>query len=159
MTRLPAKTRFNWPYAKGKNNEDIDLSVIPPKEQRSADLAFLGGLKQGWYGITNPRLGVGFGMVWPKEVFKHIWFWQEFRGSKGWPWYRSNYVMALEPFTSYDESGLSYCVENGTALKLSPGETKEVNLIALCFESSAGVEYIDENGLVFNKNGGLIHEK
>ncbi|MBP1934470.1 aldose 1-epimerase [Ammoniphilus resinae] len=151
-TRLPQKTRFQWPQAQSRSGETIDLSVLPSKQNRSADLAFLGGLEEGWYGVTNPKLGFGFGMVWPKGIFPYLWFWQELRGSSGYPWYSSNYVMALEPFTSYDESGLAHCVENGTARKLAPGESIEVDLIALCFESSNGVKRIDHKGDITPKD-------
>jgi hypothetical protein len=155
-TRLPGKTRFQWPHAEDRKGNRLDLSVVPPREERSADLAFLGGIESGWYAITNPLLKVGFGMVWPEEVFPHLWYWQEFRGSSGWPWYDSAYVMALEPFTSYDETGLANCVENGTARNLGPGESIEVSLIAVGFESERGVEGIDRNGDPKVKNLGGI---
>lgn len=146
--RLPAGIRFDWPVTRDKEGAPLDLSVVPPGQSRSADLAFLGGLREGWYGITNPSLGLGFGMVWPEEIFPYLWFWQEFRGSSGWPWYGSNYVMALEPFTSYDASGVAGCVGNGTARKLGPGESIEVDLVAVCFESEAGIERIERDGTV-----------
>ena len=154
MARLPPGARFDWPIARDKDGHSLDLSVVPSEQERSADLAFLGGFEQGWYGITNPDLGVGFGMVWPEDIFPYLWFWQEFRGSAGWPWYSSNYVMALEPFTSYDASGVSGCVENGTARQLGPGETLEVSLTAVCFESGAGVERIERDGTVRVRGGG-----
>lgn len=148
MTRLPRKTRFSWPDATDQQSQPLDLSVVPPEAQPSADLAFLGGLKEGWYSLTNPGLGIGFGMVWPEEIFPYMWFWQEFHGSTGWPWYKSAYVMALEPFTSFDDSGLAHCVVNGTARKLAPQKSLEVDLIALCFESTRGVSRIDSTGKV-----------
>jgi hypothetical protein len=145
-TRLRAGTRHDWPTARDKDGGALDLSVVPSEEWRSADLAFLGGLEEGWYAVTNPALGVGFGLVWPKEVFPYLWFWQEFRGSSGWPFYGSCYAMALEPFTGYDETGLSRCLENGTARRLAPGESIGASIVALCFEGKAGVERIDEDG-------------
>jgi hypothetical protein len=148
FTRLPKKSRFSWPIAEGTNGEKINLSTVPYKENQSADLAFFGELDEGWYGITNPKLGFGFGMVWPKELFPYAWLWQEFMGSEGWPWYKSAYVMAIEPFTSYDESGLTHCIENGTARSIQPGETIEVELTALFFESRNGISYISPTGEV-----------
>lgn len=152
-SRLPAKRRFPWPNAINKDGNPLDLSIVPSKERRSADLAFLGDIEEGWYGVTNPKLGVGFGMAWPVEVFPHLWFWQELKGSSGWPWYGSNYVMALEPFTSYDESGLADCVANGTARRLGPGEEIEASLVALCFEGKGGVERIDADGTPHPREG------
>jgi galactose mutarotase-like enzyme len=147
-TRMPQKSRFKWPIVKGKKHEDIDLSILPSKVNRSADLAFIGGFSEGWYGITNPQLGFGFGMAWPKEIFPHMWFWQELKGSFGWPWYGRNYAMAIEPFTSFDESGLAHCVDNGTARKIGAGESLEVNLAAGCFDSEKGINKIDIDGNV-----------
>lgn len=147
-TRLPQKSRFKWPIVKGKDHQDIDFATLPPKDNRSADLAFIGGFREGWYGITNPQLGFGFGMAWPKEIFPHMWFWQELKGSFGWPWYGRNYTMAIEPFTSYDESGLAHSVDNGTARKLGAGESLEVKILAGCYESEKGINKIDMNGNV-----------
>ena len=155
--RLPAGTRFDWPVARDKAGALLDLSVVPSRQARSADLAFLGGFEEGWYGITNPSLGLGFGLVWPEDIFPYLWFWQEFRGSAGWPWYGSNYVMALEPFTSYDASGLAGCVVNEMARKLGPGESVEVDLTAVCFEGKAGVERIERDGTVRVRGEGKGH--
>ena len=147
-SRLPRKTRFDWPKATDKQGQPLDLSVIPSETNSSADLSFLGGLEEGWYGLTNPTLGVGFGLVWPKEIFPYIWMWQEFRSSSGWPWFKSTYVMGFEPFTSIDDVGLAGCVENGTARQIGPHETLEVEMVAVCFETSKGVSGIDKAGNV-----------
>lgn len=150
-SRLPRKDRFAWPNVTN-GERTIDLSVLPPETETSADLSFLGGLEEGWYGLTNPELGVGFGLAWPEEIFPYLWLWQEFRGSSGWPWYKSNYVMGFEPFTSIDDSGLAGCVERGTARQIGPRESLEVELVAVCFESSKGVSRIDKAGNVTLKD-------
>ncbi|MBN9393542.1 MAG: aldose 1-epimerase [Chloroflexi bacterium] len=150
-SRLPKGGRYDWPNVI-TDGQTIDLSVLPPESQTSAGLAFLGGLEEGWYGLTNPDLGIGFGLVWPREIFQYLWLWQEFRGGKGWPWYSSTYVMGFEPFTSIDDSGLASCVERGTARQIGPHESLEVELIALCFESSKGVSRIDKDGNVTLKD-------
>lgn len=150
--RLPAQMRFDWPNVTDSKGQPLDLSIIPPEADSSADLAFLGGLEEGWYSLTNPELNLGFGLVWPKEVFSYIWLWQEFRGGSGWPWYKSTYVMGFEPFTSYDDAGLASCIEKGTARQIGPHESLEVELVAVCFKSSKGVSRIDPAGNVTFKD-------
>lgn len=146
VTRLPQKSRSPWPVATGRNGQPVDLSVVPPVSERSADLAFIGGFDEGWYGVTNPELGFGFAMRWSKEQFPYMWLWQEFRGSAGWPWYGNAYVMALEPFTSFDESGLVHCIVSGTARTIAPGETVETELLAGCFASRTGIRKMNADG-------------
>lgn len=145
--RMMPGARGKWPYLKGRK-ETLDLSVIPSKSERSSDLAFIGGFAEGWYGITNPRLGIGFGMVWPANIFPYMWFWQELRGSFGYPWYGANYVAAIEPFSSYDATGLTNCVAKGTARSLMPSESVQATLLAVCYESTKGISRIDKNGNV-----------
>lgn len=148
QARMPPGTRSEWPYMKGRNGETLDLSILPPRNERSADLAFIGGFAEGWYGITNPKLGLGFGMVWPADIFPYMWFWQELRGSFGYPWYGANYVAAIEPFSSYDASGLANCIRKGTARSLKPKEQVRATLLAVCYESEKGITRIDTNGNV-----------
>jgi hypothetical protein len=146
--RMLPGTRGKWPYLKGQGGGSLDLSVIPSRNERSADLAFIGGFAEGWYGITNPKLGLGFGMVWPADIFPYMWFWQELKGSFGYPWYGANYVAAIEPFSSYDASGLTNCIEKGTSKSLKPGESVQATLLAVCYESTKGINRIDTNGYV-----------
>lgn len=146
--RLAPGKRSAWPHAAGRSGATVDLSVLPPKAERSADLAYVGGFAEGWYGITNPKLGFGFGMAWPAELFPYMWFWQELRGSFGYPWYGANYVMAIEPFNCSNAGGLNRCIENGTARRLKPREQIRAKLIAACYESEKGVNRIDTNGNV-----------
>ncbi len=47
-----------------------DITRVLPKETRSVDVVFFKELAEGWYGLTNQRLRVGFGMSWDKELFK-----------------------------------------------------------------------------------------
>lgn len=145
-TRMAGNRRHQWPIDKDKHGRKTDFSIVPPRSERSADLAFLGGLQDGWYGVTNPKLGLGFGMRWPREMFPYVWYWQELRGSSGWPWYSSEYAMALEPFTSYDAAGLANCIKKGTAKQIGPRQQASASLIAVLYESARGIVSIDEAG-------------
>jgi hypothetical protein len=147
-SRIPGGTSSAWPMAIGKDGQSVDLSVVPGPEVRVSEMGYLCDLEEGWYGITNQKLGFGFGLAWPKEVFRYLWFWQELRGSFGYPWYGRCYVMAVEPFTSIPGTGLAEAVAAGTAPVLGAGEKLQANLAAVFYEGSGEVENISVDGSV-----------
>lgn len=144
--RIPAGTRGAWPVVNGKAGSAVDLSIIPPAAERVTEFGYLCDLDAGWYGLTNDSLNVGVGLAWPKDVFPYLWFWQELRGSFGYPWYGRCYVMAVEPFTSIPGVGLAKAIEAGTAPILPAGASLEARLAAVFFEAG-DVESIDLKGV------------
>jgi hypothetical protein len=60
----------------------------------------------------------------------YLWFWQEFGGTVGYPWYGRHWNIGLEPFSSYPTNGLAEAVTNGTALELAPREQRTFSLSA-----------------------------
>jgi hypothetical protein len=145
--RVPAGARGAWPAIDGKDGRKIDLSVLPSAGERVAEFGYLLDLEAGWYALRNDDVGVGFGMAWPKETFPYLWFWQELRGSFGYPWYGRSYVMAVEPFTSIPGTGLVHAIGSGTAPMLRAGSRIEARLAAVLFDA-AEVESIDLDGTV-----------
>ncbi|HVO71728.1 MAG TPA: hypothetical protein VMT24_16880, partial [Aggregatilineaceae bacterium] len=111
------------------------------------DVVFFRDLSEGWYALTNQRLGVGFGLAWDSDLFKYLWMWQVYGGHVDYPWYGRTYNCALEPFTSYPPAGVKNAVENGTALMLGPSETVETELVAVIYEGK-GVKRISRKGVV-----------
>ena len=144
--RLKAGARGPWPWTEAKDGSQVDVSKVPPKSVRAYDLSYVTDMPEGWYAVTNQRTGVGFGFLFPKEVFRYLWYWQSFGGGFGYPWYGRTYNIGLEPFTSYDSQGLANAVENGTALKLEPGERIEVSQKAIAYTGAQGVECINADG-------------
>lgn len=144
--RIPAGARGRWPVMDGKAGVAVDLSVVPPATERVTEFGYLGDLDEGWYGLTNPSLNAGFGLAWPKNIFPYLWFWQELRGSFGYPWYGRCYVMAVEPFTSIPGVGLAKAVEAGTAPVLPAGASVEARLAAALFEAGE-VESVSLEGV------------
>jgi hypothetical protein len=67
---------------------------------------------------------------WDATVMPYLWFWQEFGGTIGYPWYGRHYNVGLEPFTSYPTNGLAEAVANGTALELPPRGRRDFWLTA-----------------------------
>ena len=131
-TRLTSGEDYTWPMVKGRNGEDIDLSRIPGPETKSHDLAFLFDLQAGWYGLTNQDREIGFGMYWPEEMFKSLWFWQVYRGSIVHPWYGRTYNIALEPWTAPYHHFKEAQAHNATRI-MQPGEILDVRFGAVAY--------------------------
>ena len=144
---LELNARYTWPLA-----GEVDLAQVPEESECRAMLAYFTDFEAGWYGITNTQLGFGVGLVWPKAAFPYAWFWQELRGSPGFPWYKQAYVMAIEPFSSIPSQGLLAAMQKGgTHRTLQPGETTETELRAVFYESSTGITGIAPGGEVSKK--------
>ncbi|HXK61482.1 MAG TPA: DUF4432 family protein [Acidobacteriota bacterium] len=148
-SRLEKRQRSPWPFVKGRDGSVIDLSRIPGTEAASHDMAYMEELSEGWYAIISARQGVGFGLAWDPSLFSCVWFWQLYRGGIGYPWYRSNYVAALEPVSSR-LSPLDKAIEAGAQLRLEPGAERKTRLIAVAFAKQSEVIGIDpQTGKVF----------
>lgn len=117
---------FEWPNATSEDGSPLDLGIVPDRGAPS-DIAYLTGFPddRGWYEIEDPDTGVGSRIAWDTRQMPYLWYWQEFGATTGYPWYGRNYNIGLEPFSSYPTNGLAEAVENGTALTLDPGETRD----------------------------------
>ena len=143
-SRIAPGTRSSWPHIPGKQ-ATVDLSVLPPASERVTEFGYLSELAAGWYALANPAMAFGFAFAWPPQVFPYLWFWQELRGSFGYPWYGRCYVMAVEPFTSVPGCGLERALAAGTAPVLAAGGRVEASFAAVFFEGS-GVESVSTEG-------------
>ena len=149
--RLKAAAKGPWPWTEGIHGGRIDLSEVPPKSIRAYDQSYVANMPEGWYAITNRRMGLGFGVTYPEEVFRYLWYWQSLGGGFGYPWYGRCYNVGLEPFTSYAHQGLASAIDNGTALKLEPGQQVEASVNAIAYTGSERVQHIDPDGTVVKK--------
>jgi len=149
--QLKAGYEGPWPMAPGRDGGQIDLSRIPPKSLRRYDMAYITDMPDGWYAITNQKLGVGFAVHWPKEVFKYLWFWQSLGGGFGYPWYGRTYNIGLEPFTSFSNQGLEGAVKNGTALEVQPGQKVSASIKAVAYTGKQRVARVEPDGRVVRR--------
>jgi len=139
---------YQFPLVKNRRTGEMqDIRRVLPRETRSVDVVFFKELSAGWYGITNQRLGLGFGMAWDQDLFKYLWMWQVYGGHTDYPWYGRTYNCALEPFTSYPPAGIKNAIDNGTALIMKPGQVIETELVAVAYEGG-GISHIGRDGSV-----------
>ncbi|WP_052947581.1 DUF4432 family protein [Aneurinibacillus tyrosinisolvens] len=134
-SRLSKAEEFDWPLGIDREGNQVDLRQIRGSEAACSDMLFATSYKEGWYALTNHRMGLGVGMVWPVEDFPHLWIWQDFGGTADYPWYGNAYTMAVEPFTSRvdrGDDGLNEAIRNGTAAWIGAGEetAKELKVVS-----------------------------
>jgi hypothetical protein len=147
-SRLAPDQTTDWPNAEGTEGGQVDLSRIPGPEVAASDMVFLEEIADGWYAVTNSRLRVGFALRYPAEVFKHLWYWQVYRGGRDYPWWNATYNIALEPCATLPV--LSHAAARGEALSLGAGESTEVELLAIAFEGLTRVTSVDARGEVMS---------
>lgn len=120
--RASGSETFQWPIDPGNGT---DFSLIPDRETAS-ELLYLYGFpgETAWYEVIRPQDDLGFRVEWDAREMPFLWYWQEFGGTTGYPWYGRNFNVGLEPFSSAPSLGLAEAVANGSALTLQPGEDR-----------------------------------
>ena len=138
---------YDFPMVKTRAGQLEDITRVRGRDARSVDVVSFWELDEGWYGLTNQRQQVGFGMAWDARLFRCLWMWQVYGGHHDYPWYGRTYNCALEPFTSWPPAGIANAVANGTALILDPGQAVDTDLVAVAYEAQ-GVGRIARDGTV-----------
>ena len=151
--KLVPDVEFTWPNAPMRGGGVIDLSRVPPRGTHQEDAVYLSNLQAGWWAVTNTRLNLGFGQVWPVEVFPYIIIWAVYHGTPGYPWYRQNYNLAIEPQSSMPE-GLNEAIAAGTALYLEGSASMDLTLRTIVYEGITRVESITPGGEVMPREEG-----
>lgn len=146
-TLLPGG-EFEWPHAPTSAGTTVDLSVTPDLNAHSENLVYLSELQAGWYAVANPRLGAGIGMTWPTGVFPYLSLWQEYHGGPSYLWYRRQYNLGAEPWSSIPVSGLVKALERGTARRLEGGEKVTAELRMIAYAANTRVRRIEPDGKV-----------
>ena len=149
--RFRSNQKGKWPLAIAPDGSKEDLRKFPPKRNRKMDYLVFKNMSEGWYAVSNPELKIGFGLVYPENLFRYTWFWQEFGGGYGYPWYGRTYNVGLEPFTSLGAGDPEPDSNLKTDRKIGPGETVSASIKAVIFDSDNGVKSIDQNGKILKK--------
>jgi hypothetical protein len=141
---IPIDTEFKWPNIKSLNGKDLDLSKIMSPKAKTAFIVYLKNLKEGWYGITNLKKKIGFGMIWDENIYRHLWMWFVYRGASGFPWYGKTYNIALEPWSSLPDK-FDEVLEQNDYLSLKPGKSMECSYSAIVYESEKRIKGFNKN--------------
>lgn len=146
---FPLDKEFKWPIAKDKNGNDVDLSKVMDPDTKTAFCISFEKMKDGWYGITNPDLGIGFGMKWDINIFKYIWMWAVYRGYFSFPFYGRTFNIALEPWSAIPDN-LDDVIKAGRELTLEPDKRIKTDFTALVYSSSGKIKGFTRNNEAIN---------
>ena len=68
---------YEYPMVPNRRTGQLqDITRVAGSATRSVDVVFFKELSEGFYTITNEKMGVGFGMAWDASLFKYLWMWQ-----------------------------------------------------------------------------------
>jgi len=140
--RFEAGAQFEWPYASTRQGERVDLRLVAPSSASVADFFYLPDVRQGWYAVTDQAARVGFGLVFPLEVFPHLWLFRTFGGWRGLN------TLILEASTGYPND-LRIAQSEGHCAVLAAGASFEAEVLAVAYEGVTGVQRIDSDGVVY----------
>ena len=118
---------FPWPKVNSRKSTDIDLSVIPQRELVAEETCFI-KVKEGWYALKNPRLGLSFRLEWDPSVFGWVWFWQNYN-LPDYPYYGGAWNAAIEPATS-PPTDIAKRQSNNSGLKIAGKSSTVTELTA-----------------------------
>lgn len=124
--RLGTISEFSWPIGLDSNNIEIDFSSIP-KRGTESELLYISDFEKPIFRIESANLNLAIDFQWDETIFPYLWYWQEFGKSNEYPWFGKNFNIGLEPFSSFPTNGLAEAVNNHTAMRFSPKETKVAN--------------------------------
>jgi hypothetical protein len=138
-------TEFARPFAKDNQGNTVDLSRVMPPEKKIAFNTYIKNLEEGWYGITNLKKKVGFGMTWDVGVFKYMLIWAVYRGSCNFPFYGRTYNIALELYSAIPDS-LDEAIRLNRAFTLAPGDKLSTKFSAVVYESGKRIRGFTGDG-------------
>ncbi|MFQ6097377.1 MAG: DUF4432 family protein [Armatimonadota bacterium] len=146
-SRFDPFQEFDWPEGPTRGGEVVDIRHVPPLGSEISDMAYLTGLTDGWFAITNQSRELGFGMSWDLDTFKCIWWWMAFGGNFGYPLYGRAFAMAVEPMSSWPAI-LPNAIAKGTQLKMAAGEERQTWLKAVVYDGAQRPRGITREGEV-----------
>jgi hypothetical protein len=145
--RAAGGSKGRWPYLPGKDGGRVDFSRFPKPGKPVFDMVYVTDLKAGWYGLTDAKKKLGFGLAWDKKVWGQLWFWGVYNGLEDGPFWGRTYNAAVEPFAGWP-GGLANAAANGSALRFKPHEAKRSWLTAVAYAGKSKVRGISRSGAV-----------
>jgi len=120
-------TTGTWPFMRGKDGSQVDMSKAYAHEDRLSMEYGLIGLEEGAYELINEKLGLGFQMEWDLNKYPYLWIWGMYCGHDSFPWYGRAYTMAVEPWSSIP-ANYDVALANGCVHRLNAGESTETEI-------------------------------
>jgi len=138
-----AGLEYPWPLARDRRGATVDVSRVMSPAAKIAFNTFVKNLEEGWYGVTNLKTGIGFGLQWDISVFKYLCLWLVYRGFHDFPFYGRTYNIALEPYSAIPDN-LDEAIRLGRALHLGPGQLIRTRFSAIVYESRTRIAGFSE---------------
>lgn len=117
---IPLGYEFDWPILNTKDNQRIDLSIVPNEGEVTSKFLYLCELDRGEYKLKNMTKNFGVRVSWNEKVMPYVWYWQEFNKTESYPWYGMVRVLGLEPFST-NVPGLNNTIKKGRAISITGG--------------------------------------
>jgi len=133
---------FAWPMAPDKQGKLVDVSRAMPPDRKTAFNIYIKNLREGWYAITNPGLGLGVGMSWELRVFPYLLIWSVYRGFYNSPFFGRTYNIALEPYSAIPDN-LDEVVRLGRDIRLNPLQEISTKVAIIVYEAKGRVTGFD----------------
>jgi hypothetical protein len=144
--QFTGNTSFDWPHVIDRSGKAVDLRRVEPAEAVVADMHYLVDVREGWYAVTNQTTLVGFALVFPREVFPHVWLFRTFGGWRGLN------TLILEASTGYPYD-LEVARRNKTCGWMAPHGSLEVEVLAIPYAGVKTVSGIREDGRIMPGSG------
>lgn len=125
-SQFPSGRRSNgepgmWPEMVGADSELIDMRVFPERDAPT-DLHYLNP-SEGWYALHAKDSPLSVTVNWDLATQPYVWFWQQFGAWKEYPWWGTEYLVGLEPWTSAPGSGLGHPETLKNSPRVAPGDS------------------------------------
>ena len=89
-----AGTQISWPKSIDRSGEMVDLSIIPPRGKREAEVYIFKDVS--CYTIRNRKKNLQAVVQWDKTTFPYLWYWKVLNGLLEYPWFGRTYCIGLE---------------------------------------------------------------
>jgi hypothetical protein len=134
---------FPWPTAPDKEGKLVDVSRPMPPERKTTFNIYVKDLREGWYAVTNPAVGLGIGMRWELRVFPYLMIWNVYRGYYGSPYFGRTYNLALEPWSAMPDN-LDQVIRLGRDIRLSSLQELSTKFAVIVYGARGHVKGFDE---------------
>lgn len=119
-----------WPRSYGAESLINLRRVVGPGSDETR-LAYLTEFDTPSISITRPSRRLGLDLSWDLSTWPSAWYGLEAGGSRGFPWFRQAYYLALTPGTSWPAHGLHDARRvSGTTVWVEPGVALTSHLTA-----------------------------